>query len=73
MAILLNWTTGDDEPCDRDADVIDESAIYGVCPTCGSEHGAGFCPEPNEPAPCACGVIHNPNDCPTTAGHGAVL
>lgn len=60
------------EDC-REFDAVDEAEVYGVCPTCGHEHGAGWCVEDGDYVVCACGSLHEADYCPTLAGHGVVL
>lgn len=72
MALLHNLAVGDGEDA-REFLVVDEAAIYGTCPTCGREHGAGPCVEDGDHIVCACGQMHEADHCPTANGHGMVL
>lgn len=71
MALLSNIAIGDDEDA-REFAREDDAEIYGVCPSCGFEHGAGFCVEDGDHVVCGrCGVLHERDYC--AASDGVVL
>lgn len=65
MALLTNIGAGDHEDC-RDFSAPDDAEVYGTCPTCGTEHGAGYCPEVAQD----CGLCGFPLDNPDLAVNG---
>jgi hypothetical protein len=73
MALLANPYIGDDEDA-REFASADDAVLYGRCPDCGHDHGAGWCVEDGDHIVCACGLMHEGDfNCREAVGHGVVL